>query len=467
MLYLQLDKSKCRSYAQQIYKQIREKITDGSFNPGEQLPSSRDLANQLGIARNTVLTAYDLLVSEGLIYSVSGSGFYISPDIRFFHSLVQIQDTQTASLSDVQLSESITNFDSGLPDLSLFPRNKWKQAVSKAFIEAPVSALGYDDPPGRNEFRQVLSGYLKRTRGITCNPNQILITSGTKQGISLVAKSLLDHTSEVWIENPTNKNVIDIFSYHTSNIVPFEVDHEGILPEQFPADRQPSLIFVTPSHQFPMGGVLSLKRRLELTEYAVKTNSYILEDDYDSEFQYNGLPVHSLFELAPENVIYTGTFSKTMFPSMRLGYLVVPSSLIDKISKWKRLADHHSNPIYQLALMRFMENGELERHIRHMKRVYKKRRADLVALLQSCFSDQIKIYGENAGMHFVVEFKDVNFTPELVRQLFKEGIYIVPVENHSLTKGIHKKQIILGFAGLSYAQMEKGIQTFYTVLLSQ
>ncbi len=307
---------------------------------------------------------------------------------------------------------------------------------------------------------------MKRTRGITCNPDQIIITSGTKQGISLVAKGLLDHTSEVWIENPTNKNVIDIFSYHTSNIVPFEVDHEGILPEQFPEDIQPSLIFVTPSHQFPMGGTLSLKRRLELIEYAVKTGSYILEDDYDSEFQYNGLPVHSLFELAPENVIYAGTFSKTMFPSMRLGYLVVPSSLADKISKWKRLAGHHSNSIYQLALMRFIENGELERHIRHMKRIYKKRRADLITLLQSYFSDQIKIYGENAGMHFVAEFKDVDFAPELVRQLFNAGIYIVPVEDHSLTKGIHKNQIILGFAGLSYAQMEKGTRTFYNVLFS-
>lgn len=458
ILYLELDRTQKRSYSKQIYRQIRAKILAGDLRAHDVLPSSRDLSKSLNVARNTVLNAYDMLISEGIAFSLPSSGVYVASGIESSPLSRQIQDIETTSLSDLSISKAIINFDSGIPALSLFPKSKWNKIVSKAFNEAPISALGYDDPQGRLELREVLSVYLKRTRGIACHPDQIVITAGTKQGLSLVAKCLLDTDSEVWIEDPTNENVRRIFSYHTNKVVPFEVDKEGIQPDLFPTEKNPALIFVTPSHQFPMGGILSIQRRFELVEYARKVNCYLLEDDYDSEFHYKGFPVHSLFELDTEHIIYTGTFSKVLFPSMRLGYLVVPFSLVPKIRELKYLADHHSNSLYQLALMRFIENGELERHIRHMKREYKNRRNNLLLLLHIYFEEKVKVYGDCSGMHIVGEFENTDFTAELVQHLLEKGVYIVPVEKHSIIKGKHRNQIILGFAQLSYDEMEKGIK---------
>lgn len=457
MLYLELDRTRERSFSKQIYIQIREQILCGALNACNALPSTRSLSKELGVARNTVLTAYDMLVSEGFAYSLPGSGFYVSPGTANEQPQIQISDFSVSSLTDFLIPQTLINFDSGLPALDLFPRSKWNQSVTKAFKEAPISALGYDDPQGRPELRNVLCAYLNRARGIRCHPDQIVITSGVKQGLSLVAKCLLNSESEVWLENPSNENVKQILSYHTDKIIPFEVDREGIQPSLFPPDKRPTLIFVTPSHQFPMGGILPIQRRIELIQFAKEANCYLLEDDYDSEFNYGGLPSNSLLELDMEHVIYAGTFSKVMFPSLRLGYLVAPWSLISKIREWKRLADHHSNSIYQLALMYFIDNRALERHIRNMKKEYRKRRDNLLELLHTKFTEKVKIYGCQAGMHVVVEFENITFTPEKIQRLYESGIYVVPVEKHSIVKGIHQNQIILGYAQLTKKEMEKGL----------
>lgn len=227
-------------------------------------------------------------------------------------------DIRYSSISNDVITKDVIDFDSGIPAIDLFPRGKWNRDITQAFNEAPISALGYDYPEGRLELRQTIVDYLKKARGIKCEPEQVIITTGAKQGISLIAKCLLDKNSKVWIEDPTNRNVVQIFSYHTRHITPVPVDEEGIQTALFPKNRAPSVIFVTPSHQFPMGGILSIQRRLELAEFARNTGCYIIEDDYDSEFRYNGQPVHSLHELNREKVIYIGTFSKILFPSLRL-----------------------------------------------------------------------------------------------------------------------------------------------------
>lgn len=458
MLYLELDRTHERSFSKQIYAQIRENILYGKLCAGSVLPSTRYLSKELCVARNTILTAYDMLVSEGFAYSSPGSGFYISHGTANEALPIQISNSTAASLTDFSIPENMITFDSGLPALELFPRRKWNQAVTKAFNEAPASALGYDDPQGRPELRNVLCDYLERARGIRCHPDQIIITSGVKQGLSLIAKCLLNAKSEVWIENPSNENVKQIFSFYTEKITAFEVDEQGIQPNLFPADRSPTLIFVTPSHQFPMGGILPIQRRLELIRFAREAGCFLLEDDYDSEFNYSGLPSSTLFELDTERVIYAGTFSKVMFPSLRLGYLVAPMNLIPRIREEKRLADHHSNSIYQLALMRFIENGDLERHIRNMKKEYRNRHDNLLELLRAKFAERVKIYGGQAGMHVVAEFENITFTPERVRQLQESGIYVVPVEKHSLVKEKHQNQIILGYAQLANEEMGKGLE---------
>lgn len=457
MLFIELKKEQSRSITHQIYLQIRKKILCGELKSKECLPSTRNLSEDLHVSRNSVLTAFDMLVSEGLAVSVPGSGIYVSPlasELPLTES--PPSDYFAASLSSDLIPTETISFDSGIPELKQFPRNKWNQAVSSAFINAPVSALGYDDPQGRPELRKILCLWLERSRGIHCDPSQLIITSGAKQGLTLIAKCLLDSDSEAILEDPSNSNVRQIFSYHTNRITPVPVDNEGIITDKLPRRSTARIAFVTPSHQFPMGGILSLQRRLELIRFARRNGCFLVEDDYDSEFRYNGPPVRSLFELDSSQVIYIGTFSKVLFPSLRLGYIVLPPSLTEKCLKWKRLADHHSNSVYQLALKRFIEKGEFEKHISRMKKIYYKRRCLLLELLEKYFPGQITVHGEAAGMHIVAEFEKIIFSPGLIRQIRDKGVYIVPVERHSILGG-HANQIILGYAQLNQEEMECGL----------
>lgn len=458
MLFIHLQKEEKRSYTKQIYRDLREKIIKGDLTAGDVLPSTRALSGELSVSRNTVLAAYDMLVSEGLARSVPGSGLYVGEGIVPVQPSFSLADLQTASLSDETITSDMVSFDSGIPALDLFPRSKWNTLTARAFREAPVSALGYDDPQGRPEFRNVLAAYLKNSRGIDCSPEQIIVTTGAKQALSLIAKCLLDSESEVLLEDPSNRNVKQIFSACTGHITAVPTDREGIVPGLLPAGSCPALLFTTPSHQFPMGGTMTMGRRQELISYARDAGCMLVEDDYDSEFRYDGAPVNSLYELAPERVIYVGTFSKVLYPSLRLGYIVLPPSLVAQFREWKRLSDHHSNSVSQLTLMRFIEGGDLERHIRRMKKVYRKRRDLLLELLDQYFPGQHRVCGESAGMHLILELPGIEFTTDKVRRIREEGVYLVPVEEHAIEKGRHTNQLILGYANLSRRDMEYGLQ---------
>lgn len=465
-MFLQVEKDCGLSYAAQIYAQIRSMILRGELREGEKLTSTRELSSQLRVSRNTVLIAYDMLSAEGFLRGESGSGVFVREGVKFVNSPEQISDYSMSAFAHAPLDGDTIAFHSGTPALELFPRAKWNKIASQALMEAPVSSLGYDDPQGRIELRRTLAAYLKKTRGIDCQSDQILITSGAKQGITLLAKSLLNGDEEVWLEDPSNLNVRKIFSYHTEKITPIAVDRQGIRPELFSTDRSPAFIFVSPSHQFPMGGILSVQRRLQLVHFAQKVGCFIVEDDYDSEFRYNSLPIHALHEFAPDRVIYIGTFSKILFPSLRLGYLVLPPALIERFREWKRLSDHHSNSLCQLALMRFIESGDLQRHILRMKRLYARRRDTLLVLLEAHFGGNVRVFGAEAGMHVVCEFFGVDFSADCLAKLKCAGVDVIPVEEHSLEKGKHRSEIILGYAHLNTPQMEQGIIRLKQVLSS-
>lgn len=457
MLHVEINKELGSSLIRQIYQQVRDMILEGQLKAGDRLPSTREMAENLSVSRNTVLTAYDMLIAEGYIFGKPGSGVFVSPGAKYVKPAEEVMDYGFSAFSRENLEGDMICFHSGTPALELFPRSRWNRIYNRLFQEAPVSALGYDDPQGRPELRDTLASYLRKTRGINCHPDQIIITSGAKQGLTLVAKCLLSPESTVFIEDPSNDNVRRIFSYHTDRIIPIPVDSQGIDPGLFPPDTVPALIFVTPSHQFPMGGVLSIQRRLELLSYARETGCYVVEDDYDSEFRYRGLPVSAMQELDIQHVIYVGTFSKVLFPSLRLGYLVLPFSLVEICREWKRLGDHHSNSLSQLTLLRFIESGELERHISRMKKVYRKRRDYLMAGLERYFPGGVKVMGETAGMHLVAKFQGVDFTPGLMHKLHCNGVDSIPVEDHAIVKGNHRGQLILGYAHLGNEEIEEGL----------
>lgn len=234
-----------------------------------------------------------------------------------------------------------------------------------------------------------------------------------------------------------------------------------------PQDIKPKFIFVTPSHQFPLGGILPIQRRIQLIQFARKADCYIVEDDYDSEFRYQGAPISSLQGLDPDRVIYIGTFSKILSPALRLGYLVLPPYLTERCRHLKWFTDLHTPSLEQLTLARFIQEGHLERHITKMKKVYRKRRETLINALFKCFTHKVKVTGDSTGIHLIVEFEDIVFTDEILQKILDYRVRVYPVELHANRKGIHQNKIILGYGNLADEEIEEGIRRIKAALVSR
>lgn len=456
MLCISLDRSARRTYTRQIYDTLRRKILSGELSAGDALPPYRELSQELSVSKNTVLSAYDMLVADGVLRAVAGSGFYVESGIRRPPAL-PIADEQLTALSDLALPDGTINFDNGLPALERFPRAKWSRAVSAAMMNASPAALSYDLPQGRPELRRALCGHLRRTLGLSCTPERLIVTSGAKQAITLAAECLLRPGREVWIEDPAPALLRQMLACHTDRIISFPVDRHGIDPSAFPADGRPALIIVSPARQFPTGAILPMRRRTALAEFAERSGAYLLEDSFESEFSYDAPPASSLCELSPERVISVGTFSKVLYPSVRLGYMAAPPELIPLLCEHKRLSDHHTNSIYQLALASFLTEGTLEKHIRCMKREYRVRRDHLIACLRREFGSRVRISGETSGMNLIAAFDGVSFTEEAMQTLIRCGVYAVSVEQQAAHKGSHADELILRYAGLTPDELSLGV----------
>jgi GntR family transcriptional regulator/MocR family aminotransferase len=438
----------------QIYHQLRIKILSGEISAGYRLPSTRQLAEELGVSRNVVLEAYEQLLAEGFLEGRLGSGTFVAEGTY----LKKIETNSfIAKNHQPKKNNNMIDFRSGIPALDLFPRRQWGNLAKRVSIETNHSLFGYDSPEGRIELRTVLAYYLLRTRGVECQPEQLIITTGATQALTLVAKLLLSQNETVIIEDPITHEIQTIFQSYGASLLPIQVDENGMDTSQIPQDIKPAFIFVTPSHQFPMGGTLPIQRRIQLIEYARKTDCYIVEDDYDSEFRYEGPPVSSLQGLDPNRTIYIGTFSKILSPALRLGYLILPPALIERGRSLKYFSDLHTPSLEQLTLALFIKEGFLEKHIFRMKKIYRKRRDFLKEQLYNEFGDTIKIHGDSTGLHFVTEFNEVHFSDHLLSKLHDCGVKVYPVELHTIQKYVYKNHIILGFGNLKEEQMKEGI----------
>jgi GntR family transcriptional regulator/MocR family aminotransferase len=405
-----------------------------------------------------VLEAYDQLLAEGYVESRAGSGTYVTDGIHFEKGQSEPDVSPALSVASSHTEDKHIDFRSGLPALDLFPRKQWSQLAQHVYATAEPATFGYDNPEGRPELRTALARYLQRTRGVSCQPAHILILSGASQAFSLLNRLLLSPNDAMVIEDPVNYEVQLILSSSGAQLFPVSVDEHGMQTDLLPLTKRPRCIFVTPSHQFPQGGILPIQRRLQLLQFARTVDCYLVEDDYDSEFRYVGSPISSLQGLCPERVLYIGTFSKILSPALRLGYLVLPTELVERARSIKRLLDLHSPSLEQLILAQFIESGYLERHIVRMKRVYQKRRNVLITQLRQHFSDQVEIVGDATGLHLVARFPQVTFTPEIIAAIERAGVRVYPVERHAIVKDRHLHDIILGYGHLSPAQIEQGIE---------
>lgn len=459
MTWILIDRASGIPLFRQIYTSFRNRIWQGELYAGEQLPSTRELASSLQVSRNVIVEAYEQLLAEGYIEGRHGSGTYVAEGAAMDFAHKESSLSSNSNREHNKGHRDLIDFRHGIPALSLFPRKLWGELTKRVCAEASDGAFGYGKPEGRSELRTVLARYLYRTRGVVCDPDQLIITTGATQALSLVAKLLLSEDKpDIIIEDPITREIHTMFSLPEAALCPIPVDTQGMMTHLLPTDRKPSFIYVTPSHQFPLGGVLPIQRRIQLIQYAAAKDCYILEDDYDSEFRYEGAPISSLQGLNPEVVIYIGTFSKILSPALRMGYIILPRNLIEHGRDLKWLTDLHTPSLEQLALTRFMEEGYLDRHILTMKKVYRKRRDCLTQTLNDHFADKVTIIGNSTGLHLVAEFPGIDFTPHLLEQLEQSGVRVHPVTVHAMDKVKHRQQIILGYGNLSEEIIAEGIR---------
>ena len=457
MLWLTINRSLSVPLIQQIYQQIRELILQGKLQEGEKLPSTRALAEELAVSRNVVIEAYDQLASEGFIETNHGSGTFVAEG-TYLKPRVEVKlATDFKMFENSQERHDLIDFRSGIPALNLLPQKTLAKLSYQLWNDVPFSVFGYDLPAGRPELRNSLAKYLEKTRGVHCHPNQLVITSGATQALTIVGKLLLSAGDEVLIEDPITNDIQTIFKSAGALLFPVSVDKEGMKTSLLPQDKEPKFVFVTPSHQFPLGGILPIQRRIELINYAREKDCYLVEDDYDSEFRYEGSPIHSLQGLEPERVLYIGSFSKILSPALRMGYVILPKSLIERCRNLKWFTDLHTPSVNQLILARFIEEGYLERHIAKMKKVYRWRRDFFIACLKKAFTNRINIFGASTGLHLIAEFQELTFTKPLIEEISHFGVKVYSVEDHAIVKGRHENRLILGYGHLTKEELKVGV----------
>ncbi|OZI33913.1 DNA-binding protein [Bordetella genomosp. 10] len=418
VLLQRLDRGEKEPLSRQIYTVLRTLILDGEIAAGVKMPATRTLADDLGLSRNTVMHAYEQLLAEGYVVSAFGSGTFVSdtaPRTRGAgHSPGHADDpawhqaalssrgarlVRLASASDSQLGA----FVPGVPDVSLFPHAIWNKLLGRRWRSPPPDLLTYAHGAGYMPLRRVLAEHLRLSRAVRCEPEQVVLTTGIHQSIGLLARLLGDAGQAAWMENPGYWGARAMLQACGIETVPVDVDDEGMAPDAAQLARPPRFIFVTPSHQYPLGHIMSLSRRRALLDYARQHGAWIVEDDYDSEFRFGGKPLASLQGMDQhDRVLYLGTFSKTLYPGIRLGYMVLPRALaapfgigLSELYREGRLMD-------QAVLADFIEKGHYATHLRRMRQVYARRQTLLRDAITAQFGPGWPISTHEAGLHLVM-----------------------------------------------------------------
>lgn len=435
----------------QIYQSLRDQIINGRFEAGETLPSTRELAKYLNISRNTVCEAYEMLLAEGFILNRQGAptrvaqGVYVekAPSLR----------SQKDPISAPILS---ADFRTGQPDLRHFPQYLWQQTILKTSRDIPLNQLGYTGPKGLPRLREEISAWLFRSRGLTVEAQDVFITAGATHALHLIANLLCKERQDILIEDPCHSGMLQTFLNKGCSILPIPVDAEGLQIDCL-SGKQAGAIYVTPSHQFPLGGILPAARRVSLIRFAREHGVFIIEDDYDSEFRYGGEPIAPLYAMDSQQVIYVGTFSKVLFPALRIGYVLLPRQLH---TRWRDLRTHTDvqNPLFeQAALAELLSARKLDRHIRRMRKIYGERRRILLKTLEEAFGNIWRVWGDSAGLHLAVEFPGKCFDDTFLQDCVRNGIGLTTVESHCIQKGRHLDKLLLGYGHLEPEEIRKGI----------
>ena len=422
----------------QIYDRIREDVLSGRLAAGDRVPSSRQLSRELGAARSTVQAAYQQLLAEGYLEGRRGSGTFVAAQLSApspsppppAAPRLSAWGQRIAALSYPYRDLKLASYPllPGVPDLDLFPHATWRRLLSRAAERADGKHLAYVPPEGTEGLREALCAYVARARGVRCDPDQIVVVGGFTQALGILIRALVDPGETAVVEDPHHLSTRLALAAEGAHIVPVAVDSEGLRTADLPPSARAA--FVTPAHQYPTGATMSLSRRQALIAWARAAGAVVVEDDYDGEFRYGGWPVDALHALAPEIVVFAGTFSKSMFPALRLGFLVCPPALSAPLRNARWLADWGSPVIVQDALEAFLREGHLERHVRRAKARYAARREALVDALSDALGGDAVVTGARAGLHFAL---DLPVPPgPLIAAARARGVGLAPMAPHSL-----------------------------------
>jgi GntR family transcriptional regulator/MocR family aminotransferase len=461
----------------QVYLGLRKAVVSGALKKGDRLPSTRELADRLEVSRTIVVLAYDQLAAEGFIAGRSGSGTYVAEG--FEARAPRVVRSARIRLSRfghaAEEAEPLVNFPSrtanrpvrfdfsyGTSDVQLFPFPAWRRILLEKVRNVSVRNLDYGPAAGSSALQEAICAHIRRSRSVVCEPSQIMIVNGSQQGLDLIARVLLERGDPVAIEDPQYQGAREVLRAAGARLRPVPVDRDGIDPARLP--RTARLLFVTPSHQFPTGAVLPLARRLALLEWAERAGGVIVEDDYDGEFRYDGQALESLQGLDTQGrVIYIGTFSRTVFASLRIGYLVLPRSLIPPFRAAKWLSDRHTATLEQQTLADFISGGMYQRHLRGLRRRNAARRAHLLDAILQHLRDRVEVTGDGAGAHVVLWPRRLQSEDALVSKALAAGVRVYGISGYFLRKP-SMTGLLVGYARLKEQAIKEGIRRLAEVL---
>ena len=454
-LLIDLDRSR-RSLRSQLEDALREGVRSGRLPSGMRLPASRVLAGDLGVSRRLVVDAYAQLLAEGYLVARAGAGTFVA------------DSADAPEVPDARRDPPAPAFDffPGHPDLVAFPRRAWARAVRETLRSVAAARLGYPDARGALELRRALAGHLRRVRGVVADPDAIVVVSGAAQGLALIAKALAP-SPHLAVEDPGLPPHRAILAHHGARLGYLPVDGQGAtiqyLPEIETRDGALDGVIVTPAHQLPSGVALTAARRTALLEWARHRGGVVVDDDYDAEFRYDRAPLASLQGLAPDRVIYMGTASKTLAPALRLGWMVVPRRLLDRVADEYLLAGGTTPTLDQLALARMIESGDYDRHLRQARRRYRARREALIAAVARHLP-RANVTGIAAGLHAVVRLPRTVNGMELVQAAHERSVAVYPLGfSYAEPKVVHD-ELLVGYANLPEPAIDEGIRRLAAAL---
>ncbi len=407
-----------------LYERVREAIAEGRVRPGEPLPPSRALAEQLSISRHTVTTAYGYLVAEGFLVGARGGGTCVAPDLEALQGSARRERTPPRAVDPAEPTFTI-DARLGFPDATLFPFAEWKTQTTRALRSLRTRHAGRPvEPEGLRVLREAIAAWVLRSRGVRASADTVLVTSGAQQAFDVLLRTLTQPGDTVVMEDPGYSPFRALAQSLGRLVTSVPVDAQGLVTHALP--RRAKLVYVTPSHQFPLGSVLSLPRRLELLEWARRTGALIIEDDYDTEYRFAGRPLEPLQRLAPQRVLYVGTFSKVLAPELRLGFMVAPAAVIASLAATRALLDWHSPLVAQHTLARFLREGQMERHLKRARPVYQARHDAIVAWLEGPGKALGRPWAVGAGLHVAISLDHIDerelLTRAAERRLGLEGL---------------------------------------------